>query len=986
MPRLSRTGAFWLLALAWLTRPLMASGTESCRPPFVAMQSLAVPNGVYAVHNADINVDGRPDLVAITGYGLPAISVRLAQSDGTLGPAIDTPTGFAGFTSASAVGLFTNDLVPDVVIAGPTIRLFKGNGDGTFQAPTTIAPGAYSWVQGADVNFDGKLDLVVTSQPEGNLLTFLGNGDGTFQAPTTLPMVTPITTFAAGDLNGDGFADVIAAFSDPTLEVFLSNGDGTYAPPMDVSVGVPWTITLSDVTSDGVLDLLVVANSRVAVLVGNGDGSFQAGLLFDAGRTPYEIVAGDFDGDGLADLAVSNGQLGAVWLLRGLGTGEFVSLGGFAVDLGGDFITAADFTGDGNLDLAAGSNFQAVVTLLRGLGDGRLEAPRVSDAYQYMQFGAQGDFDEDGVPDLATQGYDGELRLFLGNGDGTFSAGATDLTAAPVPAGVLAADLNEDGHLDVALLSRPFHRILLYFGHGNGTFDPPVAIGIQDDASEADFFTVGHFTGGAHLDFLVIDEIFQSSGQIAVLPGHGDGTFDTPIVTTITNPSTAGLAADLDGDGFEDLVLGNYDVSFQIGVFLNLGDGTFGTPDLYPYGHVARPPILAALHTGGPPDLVIPSLDASFLEIFPGAGDGTFGAPSTVFLDSPPLSVAAADFDEDGNVDLVTANQQTSVLFGLGDGLFLPAAVYEIGHGGQWVWTGDYDDNGRADAAFLSSDGLSTINVLLNGVLSAKVRDASLVVGSAAQLSAHASGFGPLSYQWRKGGVPLSDGGTISGATTATLTIDPVAFTDAGSYDVLVSDSCGSASSNAATLSVDFDDVPLTNPFHDDILTIATSGITAGCTDTSFCPSHDVSRAEMAVFLLKAKFGADHVPPAPPPIPIFPDVPADAFAAAWIDELAGLGITTGCGGGLYCPDRPVSRAEMAVFLLKTLLGSGYAPPAAVGLFADVPAGYFAIDWIEDLYNRGITAGCGTSPLRYCPDADVPREQMATFLVRTFLLP
>jgi hypothetical protein len=199
-----------------------------------------------------------------------------------------------------------------------------------------------------------------------------------------------------------------------------------------------------------------------------------------------------------------------------------------------------------------------------------------------------------------------------------------------------------------------------------------------------------------------------------------------------------------------------------------------------------------------------------------------------------------------------------------------------------------------------------------------------------------------------------------------------------------MTDSCGSTASNAATLSVEFDDVPLTNPFHDDILTIATAGITAGCTQTSFCPSHDVSRAEMAVFLLKAKDGADHVPPPPPQDPIFPDVPADAFAAAWIDELATLGVTTGCGGGLYCPDRPVSRAEMAVLLLKTKLGSGYVPPPAVGLFADVPPGYFAIDWIEDLYNRGITAGCAMNPLRYCPDANVPREQMATFLVRTFL--
>jgi hypothetical protein len=138
----------------------------------------------------------------------------------------------------------------------------------------------------------------------------------------------------------------------------------------------------------------------------------------------------------------------------------------------------------------------------------------------------------------------------------------------------------------------------------------------------------------------------------------------------------------------------------------------------------------------------------------------------------------------------------------------------------------------------------------------------------------------------------------------------------------------------------------------------------------------------MAILLLKAKYGSDHVPP-PPGGQIFDDVPPNSFAEAWIAELAGLNITVGCGNGNYCPDAPVTRGEMAVFLLKTLLGSGYTPPPATGTFSDVPSDYFAIDWIEDLYLRGITAGCGTGPLRYCPDLPVPREQMATFIVRTF---
>jgi len=189
-----------------------------------------------------------------------------------------------------------------------------------------------------------------------------------------------------------------------------------------------------------------------------------------------------------------------------------------------------------------------------------------------------------------------------------------------------------------------------------------------------------------------------------------------------------------------------------------------------------------------------------------------------------------------------------------------------------------------------------------------------------------------------------------------------------------------------AKIQVDFLDVPPTYPFHDYVATIARNGITAGCLDgTVFCPDDPNTRAQMAVFLLKGKFGSDHVPP-PATGTVFADVHVGDFAAAWIEELASLGITGGCDATNYCPDRAVTRGEMAVFLLKALLGSGYVPPPALHIFQDVPAGYFSIDWIEDLYNRGITGGCNTNPLLYCPDDPNTRGQMSVFLTLTFSLP
>jgi hypothetical protein len=105
--------------------------------------------------------------------------------------------------------------------------------------------------------------------------------------------------------------------------------------------------------------------------------------------------------------------------------------------------------------------------------------------------------------------------------------------------------------------------------------------------------------------------------------------------------------------------------------------------------------------------------------------------------------------------------------------------------------------------------------------------------------------------------------------------------------------------------------------------------------------------------------------------------------ADWIEQLANEGVTAGCGGGNYCPDASVTRAQMAVFLLKTSQGSAYVPPPATAIFGDVPVTAFAADFIDDLYNRGIAGGCSASPLLYCPGSPVNRGQMAAFLVNTF---
>jgi hypothetical protein len=182
-----------------------------------------------------------------------------------------------------------------------------------------------------------------------------------------------------------------------------------------------------------------------------------------------------------------------------------------------------------------------------------------------------------------------------------------------------------------------------------------------------------------------------------------------------------------------------------------------------------------------------------------------------------------------------------------------------------------------------------------------------------------------------------------------------------------------------------FTDTLESNSFYRYVETIFHVGITGGCGTGVYCPGNGVTRAQMAVFILKAEHGATYAPP--PCTGLFTDVacaPTPAFAVDWIEELFNEGITGGCGVGLYCPNNPVTRAQMAVFLLKGEHGTSYVPPACAGIFTDVacaPTPAFAVDWIERLFNEGVTGGCGAGI--YCPDASVTRGQMAVFLTKTF---
>jgi hypothetical protein len=283
-----------------------------------------------AVAVADVNGDGLPDLV-VANSSTNDVSVLLGNGDGTF-------TGqrrFAAGTSPVAVAVadVNGDGHPDAITVNRsgTVSVLLGNGDGTFQAPQSFATGgsgaASLAVVVADVNGDRRPDLVVANTSAGfnTVSVLLGKGDGTFQAPQSFATGGSIGIFpgsqvlAVKDVNGDGQLDLVVANNGTNdVSVLLGKGDGTFQAPQQFATGSsPQAVAVADVNGDGRLDLITANSgfsgtsaSTVSVLLGNGDGTFQAPQSFaTTGKSPVAVAVADVNNDGLPDLITANGNV-----------------------------------------------------------------------------------------------------------------------------------------------------------------------------------------------------------------------------------------------------------------------------------------------------------------------------------------------------------------------------------------------------------------------------------------------------------------------------------------------------------------------------------------------------------------------------------------------------------------------------------------------------------------------------------------------------
>jgi hypothetical protein len=332
----------------------------------------------------------------------------------------------------------------------------------------------------ADVNGDGKLDLLVANYGSGTVGVLLGNGDGTFQTAVAYGSGgSYAVSVAVADVNGDGKPDLLVAnYVDDTIGVLLGNGDGTFQTVVTYGSGgyVPRLVAVADVNGDGKLDLLAAnlsanggtSNGSVGVLLGNGDGTFQTAVAYGSGGyNAYSVAVADVNGDGKPDLLVSNYcenfnncPNGSVGVLLGNGDGTFRAAVTYeSGGTGADSVAVADVNGDGKPDLlvanGCGNNINSCANgslgVLLGNGDGTFQT-----AVAYFSGGgsaysaAVADVNGDGKPDLLACNLGNDtVGVLLGNGDGTFQTAVTYSSGGYVAYSVAAADVNGDGKPDL---------------------------------------------------------------------------------------------------------------------------------------------------------------------------------------------------------------------------------------------------------------------------------------------------------------------------------------------------------------------------------------------------------------------------------------------------------------------------------------------------------------------------------------------------------
>ncbi len=604
----------------------------------------------------------------------------------------------------------------------------------TLSSPTGQAN---EMVAQADFNGDGIIDSAVLTG-SGVIVTLL-NADGTTLSTSSylIPGVGP--SIVSADFNGDKFADLAVTETDPSgqgnVVILLGKGDGTFGTQSKYPAGpgagfYGFYLATGDFNRDGVPDLAVTnsaakigSNTTVSVLLGKGDGAFAAPVPYTVGEFPATIVAADFNGDGIVDLATLDSQTGftsytnKVWVLPGKGDGTFLPAKSTPSGTGSGYLSYADLNNDGKLDLIIADQLASSTAIMMGNGDGTFQG-----STEYLMSAQPVSIAPipraDGNTWLTTvDTISPALFSWVVGRDGTVYIPAIQ-SLGTGPTWIATPDLNGDQKPDLVISDPEAGNIYVELATGGGQFGPPATYPLGSQPSALD---IADLNGDGKLDVVAAD-----ATGIDVLLGTGSGALG-PVKTFASNAGLSSVAiADFNSDGKPDVVAASPSGG-DVALFLGNGNGTFQSVRTIALsgGLVPLRAIAGDFNGDGKPDMAVAFSPTDFnqpggIAVFLGKGDGTFQPPNNIMLTGPLASAAllAADFNGDGKLDLVTVirgsgSNQVAVFLGNGDGTFLPPILASTTTAPPMLVTTDQNVDGKLDLLLADCCGLSEASVLL---------------------------------------------------------------------------------------------------------------------------------------------------------------------------------------------------------------------------------------------------------------------------------
>jgi len=576
-----------------------------------------------------------------------------------------------------------------------------------FQAPRNFRAGfGPFWVEAGDFNGDGILDLAVAEYRDQSVSVLLGDGTGRFGPPRGFPINGGTQALAIADMNLDGRADLVVPTYSGSVDVLLGDGTGGFFAPRGYSSGAATSIATADFNGDGRPDVAVNVFNQAAVYVLLGDGLGGLALPFSlhTGNLANQVIAPDLNRDGRPDLAVATGS-GGVTVILNAGGGGFGAPKDYASVTNASSLVALDLNGDGYPDLVAGRRDGPELAVLLNDGSGGFGTAQFLGGGGFGAVLRAADLNGDGHDDLIVgHGFDltvQNLSVLAGDGAGHLAAPVPFETDA-VPVGLAAGDFDRDGHEDVVTANYSGNDVTFLAGSGTGRLQSVARLPLPFDPWA---MAAADFNGDGRPDLAVVNfnppTFAFSSAAIPPAPTPGVGlSAGAGAVSSSVQPN-----GPLDCDGFPMLV----------SIFLSSPPGGVSFASAYPVRCQPLSMAVADFNGDGRLDIVTGNAgvsDISFtippsLTVLLGDGAGGFPASRDMQLTDSPASMAAGDFNEDGITDLAIAPQSggfVSVFRGDGTGGFSFWRSLNTVTRARTLKTADLNNDGHLDLVMTLPD------------------------------------------------------------------------------------------------------------------------------------------------------------------------------------------------------------------------------------------------------------------------------------------